>query len=89
MPSNTVGTYKKITFTCSEDKKSLDLAAKSVSSTTVDVIVENWSRNNYGKLSTDFKQVRGLTSNQIEIDGNAVSDFTIYPLQFKGKWVRG
>ncbi|XP_034233462.1 beta-galactosidase-1-like protein 2 isoform X2 [Thrips palmi] len=88
-PLQTVDDLKGFGYWCSDsDKNTLDLKLSSATTAVLDIIIENWSRNNYGKLSTDFNQVRGLTSNQVYVDGNQVQDFTIYALQFKGKWVR-
>ena len=76
-------------YSSSAEKNTLQLVVNSPTTADLDIIVENWSRNNYGKLSTDFNQKRGLTSDQVFIDGNKVQDFEIYALQFKGRWVRG
>lgn len=86
----TVDDLKNFGYWCSDaEKNTLQLVVNSPTTADLDIIVENWSRNNYGKLSTDFNQKRGLTSDQVFIDGNKVQDFEIYALQFKGRWVRG
>ncbi|KAK3923547.1 Beta-galactosidase-1-like protein 3 [Frankliniella fusca] len=88
-PLETINDFQKFGYWCTEPNNNvLDLKVQGATTSTVDVIIENWSRNNYGKLSTDFNQYRGLKENQINIDGEIIENFTIYALQFKGEWVR-
>ncbi|XP_026273151.1 beta-galactosidase-1-like protein 2 isoform X2 [Frankliniella occidentalis] len=87
-PLNSIQDFHNFGYWCTEPaNNTLDLQVQQSSTSTVDVIIENWSRNNYGKLSTDFNQCRGLEASQINIDGQTVEDFIIYALQFKGEWV--
>lgn len=89
-PLQTISDFQGFGYWSTEESKNiLNLQVKSASTSDVDVIIENWSRNNYGKLSTDFHEVRGLAPNQIKVDGKVVENFKVYALQFKGKWVRG
>ena len=54
---------------------------------SMDIVVENLGRVNYGKPH-DFNQKKGLWEGPVSIDGDILSDWTIIPLQFKGSWVR-
>ncbi|XP_063931741.1 beta-galactosidase-1-like protein 3 [Zophobas morio] len=53
---------------------------------TIDLIVENWGRNNFGKLE-DFKQFKGLTSD-VFLNTHVLKNWEIRPLEFKTKWTK-
>ncbi|XP_967722.2 beta-galactosidase-1-like protein 2 [Tribolium castaneum] len=52
---------------------------------TIDIIVENWGRINYGKLH-QFKQFKGLNQN-IFLNDQELKNWTIIPLEFKSNWI--
>ncbi|XP_012265320.2 beta-galactosidase-1-like protein 2 [Athalia rosae] len=56
-------------------------------SQTLDIIVENWGRVNFGVLS-NFDQRKGLWQGPVYLDGNELKDWEIYALEFTSKWVK-
>ena len=57
------------------------------STATMDIVVENLGRVNYGKPH-HFFQKKGLWEGPVSLDGVDLTDWTIIPLEFKGSWVR-
>ncbi|XP_049833471.1 beta-galactosidase-1-like protein 2 isoform X2 [Schistocerca gregaria] len=57
---------------------------------TLDILVENWGRNNFGSLlnDKDFDQRKGIVSGPVLVNGTALSDWQIFALQFKKKWLQ-
>lgn len=55
--------------------------------TTMDVVVENLGRANYGQPH-NFQQKKGLWEGPLILDGKPLSDFQIIPLEFNTPWVR-
>nr|AIA09347.1 beta-galactosidase [Periplaneta americana] len=54
---------------------------------TLDILVENWGRVNFGYRST-FDQRKGLRENtEILIDNNEITGWEVISLQFKSNWV--
>lgn len=51
---------------------------------TLDLVVENIGRCNFGRLAT-FNQFKGLWHG-VFIDGNEILDWEILPMEFKKKW---
>ncbi|XP_030746583.1 beta-galactosidase-1-like protein 3 [Sitophilus oryzae] len=49
---------------------------------TVDLLVENWGRVNVGA----YRQYKGLWEGNVLINGNIISDWTLYALEFKKSW---
>lgn len=60
---------------------------ESISDATLDILVLNWGRVNFGKLK-DFQQFKGLVDAEIKINDELVSDWLIYPLEFPASWNR-
>lgn len=54
---------------------------------TLDLVVENLGRTNYGKPH-QFQQKKGLWEGPVSIDGNVIADWEIIPLELKGNWIR-
>lgn len=54
---------------------------------TLDLVVENWGRVNYGDLE-QFKQYKGLQQS-VYLDDDELFEWEIYPLEFKRKWTEG
>ena len=54
---------------------------------TLDLVVENLGRTNYGK-PYQFDQKKGLWEGPVSLDGKIITDWEIIPLEFKGDWVR-
>ncbi|XP_067000627.2 beta-galactosidase-1-like protein 2 isoform X2 [Anabrus simplex] len=52
----------------------------------LDILVENWGRNNFG-YSIDFHQRKGILSGPVLLDGNELKNWQIVPLQFKKSWL--
>ena len=54
---------------------------------TLDLVVENLGRANYGKPH-QFNSKKGLWEGPVSIDGNVIADWEIIPLELKGNWIR-
>ncbi|KAK9874561.1 hypothetical protein WA026_005396 [Henosepilachna vigintioctopunctata] len=54
---------------------------------TLDIIVNNWGRINFGKLK-DFRQHKGLYQCDLFLNDEILNDWTIKPLEFKAEWTR-
>ncbi|ERL83439.1 beta-galactosidase-1-like protein 2 [Dendroctonus ponderosae] len=63
----------------------LNLGSENYQSATLDLVVENFGRVNYGKLY-QFNQHKGLWQGNVLINDRIVSDWKIIPLEFKKKW---
>lgn len=55
---------------------------------TLQLVVENWGRNNFGDL-TQFNQHKGLWQGDVLINNMKLQNWNIYPLEFKSAWVNG
>jgi hypothetical protein len=65
----------------------LSVISASAGTRTLDILVENWGRVNYGVRST-FDQRKGLLENtKIVFDDKEVRGWEIISLQFKSRWV--
>jgi hypothetical protein len=65
----------------------LSLHSASAGTKTLDILVENWGRVNFGVRST-FDQRKGLRENTtILLDDKEVTGWEIISLQFKSKWI--
>ncbi|XP_022901587.2 beta-galactosidase-1-like protein 2 [Onthophagus taurus] len=60
----------------------LHLGMQPFKSATLDLIVENWGRNNFGSLD-QFIQYKGLWQGGVFLDDTELNDFKIIPLDFK------
>lgn len=63
----------------------LNLGPENYDDATLDLIVENWGRNNFGKLD-QFDQKKGLWQGNVLINDAIINGWEIYPLEFKKKW---
>jgi hypothetical protein len=65
----------------------VSLISASGGKKTLDILVENWGRVNYG-VRSNFDQRKGLLENtKILLDDEEVTGWEILSLQFKSKWV--
>lgn len=65
----------------------LTFTGRHLTNATLDLLVENWGRNNFGYLE-QFNQFKGLWQGNIYLDGKEIMDWLIYPLEFKRSWIR-
>lgn len=63
----------------------MTLPSQSLKNVTLDLIVENWGRNNFGYLS-QFNQFKGLWQGDVYINEKKIDQWEIFPLEFKSKW---
>ncbi|KAL3277118.1 hypothetical protein HHI36_012474 [Cryptolaemus montrouzieri] len=63
----------------------LSLNNECLENATVDIIISNWGRINFGKLD-DFKQHKGLFESVISLNEQVLLGWTITPLEFKKNW---
>ncbi|PSN41039.1 hypothetical protein C0J52_17739, partial [Blattella germanica] len=67
----------------------LNIESKTKKTKTLDILVENWGRVNFG-LHSDFEQCKGLRKGtKILFDNEHVKGWETFSLQFKSKWLRG
>ncbi|XP_060519255.1 beta-galactosidase-1-like protein 2 [Cylas formicarius] len=64
---------------------SLGLGSIAYKNATLDLVVENFGRVNYGKLY-QFNQHKGLWQGDVLINQQPLSSWQIIPLEFKKKW---
>ncbi|XP_060528721.1 beta-galactosidase-1-like protein 3 [Cylas formicarius] len=64
------------------ENSSLKLTDEDLRDATLDLVVENWGRVNVGV----YYQPKGLWQGDIEINGEPVHDWLMYPLEFKKSW---
>ncbi|XP_056634551.1 beta-galactosidase-1-like protein 2 [Diorhabda sublineata] len=62
------------------------LTDKKMNNATLDLVIENFGRNNYGGLD-QFHQFKGLTDD-VFIDDYKLTNWQIIPLEFKSAWTR-
>ncbi|KAI4458754.1 beta-galactosidase related [Holotrichia oblita] len=65
---------------------SLNLGDLQYKNATLDLIVENMGRVNYGKLD-QFNQFKGLWQGQAYLNNIQLKNWLIYPLEFKTGWI--
>lgn len=53
---------------------------------SLELVVENWGRSNYGKLE-QFNQKKGLWQGDVLLNDEVLTEWSIYPLEFKKTWV--
>lgn len=63
----------------------LNLGMTDRKDATLELIVENWGRNNFGKLN-QFVQFKGLWQGGVYLNNTEIFDWEIYPLEFKKSW---
>lgn len=66
---------------------SLNLGNEELKNATIDLIVENWGRVNYGKLH-QFNQKKGIWQGNVLLNREVVQDWQIFPLEFKKSWTK-
>ncbi|XP_030749415.1 beta-galactosidase-1-like protein 3 [Sitophilus oryzae] len=64
----------------------ITLTDEALQNATLDLVVENLSRNNFGTLDR-FQQFKGLID-EVLIDGVSIKNWEIVPLEFKKSWNR-
>lgn len=62
----------------------LILSNQDMGDVTLELIVENWGRNNFGSIKS-FKQNKGLLEN-VYVGNVSLSNWEIIPLEFKTQW---
>lgn len=65
----------------------LNLGPRNIEKATVELVVENWGRVNFGYLQ-DFKQFKGLWEGSVFLNNQKLQDWVIVPLEFKKAWNR-
>lgn len=60
----------------------LTLNEEYLEGATVELVVENWGRVNV----VSYKQYKGLYQGNVKINDNVITDWQIYPLEFKKSW---
>lgn len=68
-------------YWCS-NTKTITLNTEALESTTLTLLVENCGRLNYGKLTDFATQKKGIFGDVL-VNGNAISDWEVAPLEFK------
>lgn len=63
----------------------LTLGPRGLKNATVDLLVENWGRVNFGLLP-QFNQFKGLWQGDVLINKQKVTSWKIYPIEFKKSW---
>lgn len=63
----------------------LNLGNEDWKGATLELVVENWGRNNFGSLR-QFNQFKGLWQGPVSINNEVLSDWEIFPLEFKKVW---
>lgn len=66
----------------------LNLGPVEFKSATLELVVENWGRNNFGHMD-QFMQFKGLWQGGVYINNDLLTNWDIVPLEFKKKWTNG
>nr|CAI5868158.1 unnamed protein product [Callosobruchus analis] len=64
----------------------LDLGPTTYTYAAMDLMVENWGRVGFGKLS-QFYQFKGLWSTDVYVNREKLQQWEIFPLEFKKSWI--
>jgi len=64
----------------------LNLGAEEYTGATLDLVVANWGRNNFGSLD-QMVQYKGLWQGNVSINNDNISNWQIIPLEFKKNWI--
>lgn len=67
---------------------SLNLGPEAIKQGRLELVVENWGRNNFGSLD-QFLQYKGLWQGGVYLNGEELLDWEIIPLEFKKTWNEG
>lgn len=54
-------------------------------SATLELVVENWGRNNFGRLP-QFKQFKGLWQGSVLLNDEKIENWVVTPIEFKSQW---
>lgn len=65
----------------------LNLGDGEYENATLDLVVENWGRVNYGKLY-QFNQKKGLWQGNVLLNEEILQSWQIFPLEFKKTWTQ-
>uniref|UniRef100_A0A6P7GJL7 Beta-galactosidase n=1 Tax=Diabrotica virgifera virgifera TaxID=50390 RepID=A0A6P7GJL7_DIAVI len=65
----------------------LTLGDNFIRNATLELIVENWGRVNYGYLE-QFNQFKGLWQGNVTLNDRLIKFDTIFPLQFTKSWIK-
>ncbi|CAH1981047.1 unnamed protein product [Acanthoscelides obtectus] len=65
----------------------LELGSNLYSYSVLDLMVENWGRVGYGKLS-QFNQFKGIWQGGVYVNNEQLQDWEILPLEFKKSWTK-
>ncbi|KAK5650748.1 hypothetical protein RI129_001777 [Pyrocoelia pectoralis] len=63
----------------------LHLGAEDIHNATLELVTENWGRNNFGYLE-QFKQFKGIWQGSVLLNSDKLLNWQIIPLEFKRKW---
>lgn len=83
-PLNTANDLNAFGFWKIKDS-SLPLGPQSRINATLDLMVENWGRTNFGKLE-QFNQFKGLWQGPVTLNDEDLINWEILPLEFKRSW---
>ncbi|CAG9857698.1 unnamed protein product [Phyllotreta striolata] len=62
----------------------LVLSNRSLTNARLELVVENWGRVNVGV----YKQFKGLWQSQVKLNDEYITDWSVYPLEFKSAWTK-
>lgn len=63
----------------------LHLGTEDVSNATLELVVENWGRNNFGYLE-QFFQYKGIWQGGVYLNNEELLDWQIIPMEFRKAW---
>ncbi|KAK4882083.1 hypothetical protein RN001_005402 [Aquatica leii] len=67
------------------DSGSLHLGDQEITNATLELVAENWGRNNFGYIE-QFNQFKGLWQGDIYLNDEVLENWYVMPLEFKKKW---
>lgn len=83
-PLNTANDLNGFGFWREKDSQ-LFLGPKEWKNATLDLIVENWGRVNFGRLE-QFNQFKGIWQEGVSLNDEEMFNWEIVPLEFKKSW---
>lgn len=63
----------------------INLGPRALQNATIDLLVENWGRANFGLL-TQFYQRKGLWQGRVQLNATPLENWHVTPLEFKRQW---
>lgn len=75
-------TFNLFHFSCFSRNSTFELSSEYSGIHTLDILVENMGRVNYGKPH-DFTMKKGLSEGPVLLGSEELKDWLIYPLEFK------